>query len=112
VKSVLHTTLILLLLTYIVAPSAFSQETSNLAKEVSGEITSVDAANSMFSVLDVTDQERGLADNINITVEKTTTIKKGETSLTFSDIKPGDAVSVSYISNLDDKNVAQSVLVK
>jgi hypothetical protein len=111
VKSVLNVTLVLLLLVFA-APSVFSQETSNFTKEVSGEITAVDAANSTFSVLKVIDQDKGLADNINIKVEQKTVIKKNKATLTFSDLQMGDTVSVIYTSTLDDKNIAQSVLVK
>lgn len=111
-KSSLNITLTLLLLTFTTFPCVFSQSLSGPTKEISGEIVFVDPVSSTFSVQEVTDEARDLAQNIIITVDKTSVLKKGDAALTFSDLKIGDKVSVSYTSTLDDTNIAQAILVK
>ncbi|MDP2922427.1 MAG: hypothetical protein Q8O30_01725 [Candidatus Omnitrophota bacterium] len=81
-------------------------------KEVTGEIVSLDPVSSTFTVREISDEERGLAENLNFSMTQTTTVKKGEANLTLSDIQMGNKVSVSYTTTIDDKNIAQSILVK
>jgi hypothetical protein len=104
--------LFMLSLALMLTPNIFSQGSSGAVKEVSGAITSIDAQTSRFSVQRVIDQDRGLAENIVITANQSTVIKKGQVKIAFSDLQIGQEVSVSYSSTLDDKNIAQSISIK
>ena len=81
-------------------------------KEITGQIVTFDLGSSTLAVQAVSDEERGLAENLTFSITKDTTIKKGEINLSLSDIPVGAQVSVSYINAIDGTNTAKSISVK
>jgi len=97
------------------ATSEIFFQNSSLAqtiKEITGQIVALDLGDSTLAVQAVSDEERGLAENLTFSITKDTTIKKGETNVSLSDIQIGAQVSVSYTSAIDGTNTAKSISVK
>lgn len=69
-----------------------------------GTVKAVDPAAGMLTV---TEKEGDAA----VSVSDKTAVKKGKESLKLSDVKPGDEVTVVYVTQ-DGKDVARSVTVK
>jgi hypothetical protein len=97
----------------IVVPFAFSQGTDEVVstKELSGKILSVEL-DSYTLVVEVLKEGMIKAyERITFFVDKSTSIKRGDVFLAFSDLKVGEKVSVTYIDSYG-KNVASSITVQ
>lgn len=73
-------------------------------KQVTGEVTAVDAAAKTLTV-------KGKAGDVALTADDKTTVKIGKEKKTLADVKVGDKVTVRY-AEMDGKNVAKSIMVK
>lgn len=73
-------------------------------KQVTGEVTAVDATAKTLTV-------KGKAGDVALTADDKTTVKIGKEKKALGDIKVGDKVTVRY-AEMDGKNVAKSITVK
>lgn len=73
-------------------------------KQVTGEVTAVDAAAKTLTV-------KGKAGDVALTADDKTTVKIGKEKKALGDVKVGDKVTVRY-TEMDGKNVAKSIIVK
>lgn len=73
-------------------------------KQVTGEVTAVDATAKTLTV-------KGKAGDVALTADDKTTVKIGKEKKALGDIKVGDKVTVRY-TEMDGKNVAKSIIVK
>ena len=73
-------------------------------KQVTGEVTAIDAAAKTLTV-------KGKAGEVALTADDKTTVKIGKEKKTLADVKVGDKVTVKY-AEMDGKNVAKSIIVK
>lgn len=73
-------------------------------KQVTGEVTAIDAAAKTLTV-------KGKAGDVALTADDKTTVKIGKEKKALGDVKVGDKVTVRY-TEMDGKNVAKSIIVK
>ena len=73
-------------------------------KQVTGEVTAIDAAAKTLTV-------KGKAGEVALTADDKTTVKIGKEKKTLADVKVGDKITVKY-AEMDGKNVAKSIIVK
>ncbi len=73
-------------------------------KQVTGEVTAVDAAAKTLTV-------KGKAGDVALTADDKTTVKVGKEKKTLADVKVGDKVTVRY-AEMDGKNIAKSIIIK
>ncbi|MFN3479794.1 MAG: hypothetical protein ACK415_05355 [Thermodesulfovibrionales bacterium] len=73
-------------------------------KQVTGEVTAVDATAKTLTV-------KGKAGDVALTADDKTTVKIGKEKKALGDVKVGDKVTVRY-AEMDGKNVAKSIMVK
>ncbi len=73
-------------------------------KQVTGEVTAVDAAAKTLTV-------KGKAGDVALTADDKTTVKVGKEKKTLADVKVGDKATVRY-AEMDGKNVAKSIIIK
>lgn len=73
-------------------------------KQVTGEVTAIDAAAKTLTV-------KGKAGEVALTADDKTTVKIGKEKKALTDVKVGDKVTVKY-TEMDGKNVAKSIIVK
>ncbi|MFN3396017.1 MAG: hypothetical protein ACK4Z9_04400 [Thermodesulfovibrionales bacterium] len=73
-------------------------------KQVTGEVTAVDATAKTLTV-------KGKAGDVALTADDKTTVKIGKEKKALGDIKVGDKVMVRY-AEMDGKNMAKSIMVK
>lgn len=92
---------------------AFAQDTSELAiKEGSGEIVSVDPITSSVVVKILTDETGGSYKEVSLLVDDRAMITGQASTLTISDLKMGNKVTVVYETTADNKNIARSIMVR
>jgi Cu/Ag efflux protein CusF len=70
-------------------------------KQVTGEVTAVDATAKTLTV-------KGKAGDVSLTADDKTVVKIGKEKKALGDIKVGDKVTVKY-AEMDGKNVAKSI---
>lgn len=106
--------LIVGMLTVISLPLAFSQEEeeSPLAKEISGEIASVDLENSTIAIKQLKDEESLTDKTVTIYVDNSTSIEKNYEVVAITEIKVGDRVTVEYATDETGKNIAGNIRVE
>lgn len=73
-------------------------------KQVTGEVTAIDAAAKTLTV-------KGKAGEVALTADDKTTVKIGKEKKALADVKVGDKATVKY-NEMDGKNVAKSIIVK
>ena len=73
-------------------------------KQVTGEVTAVDAAANTLTV-------KGKKGDVMLSTDDKTTVMEGKAKKTLADVKAGDKVTVHY-SEADGKNVAHKVVMK
>lgn len=73
-------------------------------KQVTGEVTAVDATAKTLTV-------KGKAGDVALTADDKTTVKVGKEKKALADVKVGDKVTVRY-AEMDGKNIAKSIIVK
>ncbi len=73
-------------------------------KQVTGEVTAVDAVAKTLTV-------KGKAGDVAITADDKTSVKIGTEKKSLADVKVGDKVTVKYVE-ADGKNLAKSIVVK
>lgn len=73
-------------------------------KQVTGEVTAIDAAAKTLTV-------KGKAGEVALTADDKTTVKIGKEKKALADVKVGDKATVKY-TEMDGKNVAKSIIVK
>jgi len=97
----------------ILLPSGFSQDASESIPviTVSGEISAIDVANNTISVKYISDEEMATAAETVLSVTEGTVIDKNATQASISDLAVGDEVNASYISGVDGKNIAGTIVV-
>lgn len=74
------------------------------ARQVSGEVTAVDAAANTLTV-------KGKKGNISLTIDDKTSVMVGKEKKSLADVKSGEDVTVKYIDH-EGKNTAKSIAVK
>lgn len=73
-------------------------------KQVTGEVTAIDAAAKTLTV-------KGKAGEVALTADDKTTVKIGKEKKALADVKVGDKATVKY-TEMDGKNVAKFIIVK
>ena len=81
-------------------------------EEVSGEVVSFDAENSILVLKYVVDPEMNIQKEESFDVSGTTDIKKGEAAIAFSDIKAGDKATVKCVVDADGNKTVAGVMVE
>ena len=81
-------------------------------EEVSGEVVSFDAENSILVLKYVVDAELNIEKEENFDVSNTTDVKKGEAAIAFSDIQAGDMATVTCIVDADGNKKVASVMIE
>ncbi|MFH0763054.1 MAG: DUF5666 domain-containing protein [Candidatus Omnitrophota bacterium] len=106
--------LIISVLTVIGSPFAFSQEekAGALAKEISGDIASVDLKNSAIVIKQLKDEKSLTYETVTVYVDNSTSIEDDYETITIAEIKAGDRVTVEYVTDKAGKNIASNIRVK
>lgn len=101
----------------MVCPSVFSQGTTGTEEissmELSGEVVSVDIEKSLVVVKYLVDEANQTYEEMTFKVDASiAAIEKGEKTVSLSDLKSADKVTVKY--TVDDKgnNIVESIMVE
>lgn len=102
----------------VTAPAAFSLEGENesgtevATSEITGEVVSVDVEQSNLVVKQLTDEVNQIYQDVTIAVDDSTTITKGEETITLAALTAGEMATVVYIASSEGVNTAVSIQVE
>jgi len=87
-------------------------EVTEQVEEISGEVVSFDAENSILVLKYVVDPELNIEKEENFDISTATEIKKGNEIVAFSDIQAGDMATVTCIVDADGNKKVAGVMVQ
>lgn len=87
-------------------------EEENSIKELSGEVSSVDVANSTLTIKYLKDETTKTLGEVTVTADENTLIEKDGLNSSLSDLLSGEKVNIEYVATKDGKNIASSVEIE
>lgn len=93
-------------------PTAYSEETEIMTKEVSGKVFSIDLKKPSVVIIPETADKTKTAAKVSLDIVNTTAIKEGSEILLLDDLLVGQGVVAKYQENDKNQNIAVEILVE